>query len=141
MIIISENNIERTKARIKNSKESVAVMARDDLYNRKMLEYGRFSMLLSPEKHSGKDMIKQNDSGLNHVLAKIAAKNNISIGIDLDDIRKLGKKEKAIRFSKIRQNIKICRKARTRIIVLGSDDSSYLMRSLGSSSSQAAQGF
>lgn len=142
MEIIREDNLEKAKARIKKSKKPIVIDAIDEKYNRKILEYGNFQVLLSPEKNTGLNKIKQNDSGFNHVLAKIAAKNKISIGIDLKEISQLSKKEKAERLAKIRQNIKICRKAKARIKVINSKNpkiiQSFLI-SLGASTQQARE--
>ncbi len=140
--IISETGIEKTKKLIKSSKKPIIILAQDENYNRKMLEYGNFDILLSPEIITGKSRVKQEDSGLNHVLAKIAAKNNISIGIDMDKISKLDKKDKAIRLAKIRQNIKICRRAKTKIKIINSgnkEEARAFLLSLGASTQQAKE--
>ena len=55
--------------------------------------------------------MKQRDSGLNHVIAKLSKEKEISIIIDMNEIRRLEGKERALRLEKIIQNIKICRKA------------------------------
>lgn len=139
--MISETNIEKVKRQIKASEKPIIVEAQDDNFNRKILEYGRFDVLLSPEKGQRKDSLRQRDSGLNHVLAKIAAKNHVSIGIDLIEISKLPKKEKAVRLARIKQNIPVCRKAKTNLAVIGKDkkDSSALLISIGASTPQIKQ--
>lgn len=144
MNIISALNLEQTKQLIKKAKEKpIIVQAQDDEFNRKILEYGKFDILL--DIHSGqprKDKLKQKDSGFNEVLARIAAKNNISIGIDLEKLRDLEKKEKALAVGRIAQNISLCRKSKTQIALLNIRDNrdarSFLM-SLGASSEQAAK--
>lgn len=113
--MINNQNIELVKKLLKNENSPKLVLACDDLFNRKILEYGKFDILLSVEKGIRKNKIRQEDSGLNHVLAKIASKNKISIGIDLDEISNLEKKQKAERLSKIMQNIKICKKSHTKL--------------------------
>ena len=60
-----------------------------------------------------KDKLKQRNSGLNHVLAKIAKKNNISIGINLDEI--IESKEKSKILARISQNIKLCNKSKLKM--------------------------
>ncbi len=55
-----------------------------------------------------KDRQKQRDSGFNHVLAKLAKKKNVAIGINLDEI--IESKEKAKILARIEQNIKLCNK-------------------------------
>jgi len=142
-MLINEENIEKAKKIIKNTKEKpIIVMAKDNLFNRKILEFGKFDILLSVEKEREKDSLRQIDSGLNHVLAKIALEKNVAIGIDINEISKLGKKEKAIRLSKIIQNIKICRKAKTKTIGINFKDKrnafSFFI-SLGASTKQAQE--
>ena len=96
----------------KNFKGKIAVMGRDDNFNRRALETLNISYLISPEKNHYRDTLKQRDSGLNHVLAKIARQNSIEIIIDFADVNSIdSKKQKALRLSRIIQNIKICRKA------------------------------
>jgi len=57
-----------------------------------------------------KDYQKQRNSGFNHVMAKLAKKKGIAIGINLDELIKSSEKEKAGIIARIRQNIKICSK-------------------------------
>jgi len=141
--MINTLNIEQAKNEIKKTKEKpIIVLAQDDEFNRKILEYGKFDILLSPERGKRKDSLKQMDSGLNHVLARIAAKNNVAIGIDMHEISKLEKKEKAKILGRIIQNIKICRKAKTKLKLLNYKDRidalSFLL-SIGASTSQAKE--
>jgi len=140
--LISTSDIEKAKKLIKNSKKPVIVKAQDNEFNRKILEYGKFDILLSVEAEKKADSNRQIDSGLNHVLAAIASKNNISIGIDLKELRELSKEEKSLRLAKISQNIKICRKAGLKLILLNYKDKrtafSFLI-SLGASTQQARE--
>ena len=144
MQIINTQSIEQVKKAIKQAKSKpIIVQAQNDEFNRKILEYGKFDILLSPESGNRKNTITQIDSGLNHILAKIAAKNNIAIGIDLDNLVLLSKQEKAETLSRLIQNIKICRKAKAKLVVLSKDKdkreiSSFLL-SLGASTQQAKE--
>ena len=115
------------------------IEAKDESFNRKTLERKECTVLLSPEKNTSKDTIKKIDSGLNEVLARIASKNNISIGIDISDISSLPKDKKAIRLTKIIQNIVLCRKSKTRMLIKGPKEASHLMLSLGASTKQAKE--
>ncbi len=85
--MIIEKEIEKAKNLIKNEKKPIMVKAVDDSFNRKILEYGRFDILISPESGARKNSLKNLNSGLNEVTAKISAKNRIAIGIDLKEIR------------------------------------------------------
>lgn len=141
-MIINEVNIEKTKQLLKKAEKPVIIAAQDDIFNRKMLEYGKFDLLLGLEKIERKDKLKQLDSGFNHVLAAIAAKNKIEIGVDLNQIRKLDKKEKAKQLARIIQNIKISRKNKVNIRFFNfkeKKDVFSLMQNLGASSKQAKE--
>lgn len=115
--MINNQNIEQVKRLLKNEENPKIILAQDDEFNRRIIEYGKFNIILSIEEGLRKNKLRQEDSGLNHVLAKICSKNKIAIGIDLKGISKLEKKEKASRLSKIIQNIKICRKSKTKLAI------------------------
>ena len=143
MMIISTTNVEQAKTQIKkaleNKENPVIVQAQDDAFNRKLLEYGKFDILLDVEAGKRKDLLKQLDSGFNHVLAAIAAKNKVALGIDLAQLAKLEKKEKAIRLARIIQNLKIARRARVSITLINAQNKEQarsLLISLGASTEQ-----
>ncbi len=118
----------------------IAVLGRDNTFNRRALETLQIDYLVSPELGERKDTLHQRDSGLNHVLAKIAKEKDIAIVIDFKDWNSIkDKKEKARRLARIIQNVKICRKAKCKIKIWGSDDKRLLKSfgfSLGMSSEQ-----
>ena len=122
-MIIQEKTIEEARKAIdkafakKNKNEIIIVQARDAEFNRKILENKKISVLLSPELE-GKDKLKERGSGLNEILCDIAAKNKIKIGINLNEITNKEPREKAILLSRIRQNIKLCKKSKTEIEIL-----------------------
>ena len=136
MIIDTDNlNDARKKIEIKAKEGSkVIVKGRDDSFNRKILENKKVNILLSPENGYKKDKLKQRDSGLNHILCRIAQQNSISIGIDFQEIlnkRDEGKKQLAEHLARIMQNIKLCRKSKVKMILMntaGTDD--YGLRAL-----------
>lgn len=120
MQIINTPNLNEARKQIqqlKKENKEVIVQAQDDAFNRKILENKDVDILLNPELHDRKDFLKQRDSGLNEFLCKLAKKNNIKIGIDLDTIKKLNKKQKAIILARIIQNIKLCKRTKTPIIL------------------------
>lgn len=140
--MISTNNLEQAKKQIKKENPPIIIRAQSIEFNRKILEYGGFNILASVESSAVSLNKKNLDSGFNHVLAKIAVKNNISIGIDLKEIRSLSKEQKALALAKIKQNIKICRKAKARLSLLNikdKKDALSLLLSLGASTQQAHQ--
>ncbi len=95
--------------------KKLAVIAKDNQFNRRALETLNINYLISPEKAGQKDTLKQRESGLNHVLAKIANEKQISIIIDISYLKNLDKKKKAQALARIMQNINICKKTNTNI--------------------------
>ena len=123
----------------------IAIFGRENIFNRRALETLKINYLISPEKElteKRKDTLKQRDSGLNHVTAKIAEKNNIAIVIDFSDIQNINdKKQKASRLSRIIQNIKICRKAKCKILIwnLTNKINKYSLQAFGFSLGMSSQ--
>ncbi len=109
-ILISEDNFDRARKLIKeNSEKKIIFSSDDDELNRKILEKENIAvLLLNQEKR--KDFQKQRNSGFNHVLAKLAKKKDIIIGINLDEIINSEGKEKAKILARVSQNIRICNK-------------------------------
>jgi len=106
------------KAKLEKEKgKTVIFEGSSDEMNRNALECKSIDILLSPEKFSRKDGMHSRNSGLNHVLCNIASENNISIAINFSDILSLEKEERARRIGKIMQNIKLCRKFKTKIFI------------------------
>ena len=124
-ILIQETSFEKARRKIRENKDKKIIFTSDDDdLNRKILEKEKINILLINKKNR-KDFSKQRDSGFNQVLAKIAKKNNVEIGINLDEIiestpqaysdkssKKISTrgKDKADILGRIRQNIKLCNK-------------------------------
>ena len=120
MEIIDTNNLNQARKQIqklKSENKKIIILAQDDLFNRKILENKDVDVLLSTETHNRKDRIKQRDSGLNEIHCKLAKENKISIGINLTKIQKHSQKEKAKAIARIIQNINLCKKTKTPIIL------------------------
>lgn len=132
MQIINETNFEKAREKIKKSKEPIIFSSNDDDLNRKILEKTKINILLL-NQNERKDKLKQRNSGFNHVLAKIAKKNKISIGINLDEI--IESKDKAKILSRITQNIKLCNKSKIKMKFIAINEKNkrnqYDLRSLG----------
>jgi RNase P/RNase MRP subunit p30 len=142
--MINTTDIEQARKLIRKEAKPIIIQAQDLEFNRKILESGGFDILLSPEKYGYSRSTKKSNSGLNNVLAAIASKNKISIGIDLDEIRNLSKKEKAQRLAKIRVNLRICRKEKTPIKIVNYQDeisAKSLFQTLGASTEQLNKAF
>ncbi len=111
-MIIRETNFNKIKNEIvKNKIEEIIFTSNDDDLNRQVLEKLKIHILmLSQSKRE--DFQKQRNSGLNHVLAKIAKKNKIMIGIDFDEIILAKDKSKSRILARIKQNIVLCNKSK-----------------------------
>jgi len=142
-MIISTNSLNEARKQIQKLKKEdkkVIVQAQDEDFNRKILEDKDVDFLLSPELHDRKDKLKERDSGLNEVLCRIAARNNIKIGIELSKIKKKKEKERAVLLARIMQNIKLCKRIGTELKIFGKydkKDAFSLLLTLGASTSQA----
>lgn len=109
-MIIQETDFDRARKKIKeNEGKEIIFSSNDDELNRKILEKENINILLLNQSER-KDKLKQRNSGLNHVLAKIAKKKNITIGINLDEIISSKSIQKSKILARIIQNIKICNK-------------------------------
>ena len=110
LVLIQEENFDKIRKKIKDSKgKTIVFSSNNDVLNRKVLEKEQINTLLLNLSNK-KDRLKQRDSGLNQVLAKIAKKNNIKIGINLDEIINSKGKSKSEILGRIKQNIKLCNK-------------------------------
>ncbi|VVB82270.1 Ribonuclease P protein component 3 [uncultured archaeon] len=134
-IFITETNFDKARKLIKENKnKQIIFSSEDDELNRKILEKENINILLINQT-GRKDFQKQRNSGFNHVLAKIAKKKNVAIGINLDEIISSEGKEKAKILARISQNIKICNKNKLKMkfIALNLDNqrNSFDLKSLG----------
>lgn len=113
-LINAKGNEKETRKIVESLKAKdfkIGVIAYENQYNRRVIETMKIDYLIGVEKENKKDTLKQRDSGLNHVIVKLAKKKDISIVINLNEIIKINSFEKAIILSRIIQNIKVCRKA------------------------------
>lgn len=137
-VVVQENSFEKACKKIQEAKKenkAIIFTSKDDELNRKILEKQPIDILLL--RQSGrKDFQKQRNSGFNQVLAKIAKKNKVSIGIELDEIINSKNEEKQEIIARIKQNIKICNKNKLKMAFVTLDAknkrNSRDLKSLGS---------
>jgi len=109
-VLIKENTFEKARIKIKkNSDEIIIFSSEDDDLNTKVLEKIPINILLINQSQR-RDFQKQRNSGFNQVMARLAKKNKVLIGINLDEIISSEKKQKAEILARIKQNIKLCNK-------------------------------
>lgn len=139
--MINLQNIEQAKKAIKHESTPKIVKAQDEEFNRKILEYGKFDIIFGLEESFEKNRIRQTNSGFNHVLGKIATKNNIAIGFNLEGLKKIELKQKAETLSKIKQNIAVSRKCKNKIAIKTNSikEAQDFIIGLGGSSKQASE--
>lgn len=112
--IINIGNIEELRRAIDKSQNKfkfIFVLGLDDQINRMALEHKRITGVISPEFNRRFDYTHYRNSGLNHVLIKIAKENKKLIVEDLSFMKYLkDKKTKAQILGKILQNQKLAMK-------------------------------
>jgi RNase P/RNase MRP subunit p30 len=121
--MITTKNINEARKEIQKlvrEGKEVVVDAGDDDFNRKIFEIKDVDMVVGLEIN-GNDRLKQRDSGMNEVIAKLAKSNNIAVGVDVSRIKRLSALEKGKALSRVRQNIGLCKRTRARITILGAD--------------------
>ena len=133
MKIIQENDFMKARNALKNSKEKPIVFtSTSDELNRKVMEKEKIDILLINQL-GRKDYSKQRNSGFNQVLAKIAKKKGITIGINLDEIIESNLQQRAKILARIKQNIKLCNKNKLKMkfITLKNPRDVYDLKALG----------
>ena len=133
--LIQESDFQRARNRIRETKKqqpgkAILFTSNDDELNRKILEKEKIDILLL-QLSGRKDKQKQRDSGFNQVMAKAAKKNNISIGINFNEIINANTKEKADILARIRQNIALCSKNKLKMSFFPELKDKYDLKSLG----------
>ena len=133
-VLIEAKSFDEFRKEIKkNIGKNIIFSSDDDELNRKILEKEPVNTFLI-RQIKRKDKTKQRNSGFNQVMAKIAKKKNVSIGIDLDEIISLHSKPKlqAQILARIKQNIKLCNKNKLKMSFITMQKRNlYDLRALG----------
>jgi len=134
MKLIQQKTFEKARKEINSTQESVIFSSDDDELNRKVLEKEKIDVLLINLARR-KDFQKQRNSGFNQVLAKIAQKKGVVIGINLDEIVEANKFEKSKILARVKQNVFLCNKAKLKMIFVAQKKdnlrNAYELKSLG----------
>jgi len=137
-VLISAENVQQLHNYIMKARDKwpvIAVACSTDEINRAAVESKHVNLLLSPEATRQKDFPDWRNSGLNHVLCRLAAENRIAIGINFSDIIKIygndlqQKIKLAERLGRIMQNIRLCRKFKTKMLLASFASSPEEMKS------------
>lgn len=99
----------------------IIIQGEDIDFNRIILENKKVDMLILSHLNK-KDKLKQQDSGLNHVLCNLAKKNNITLAIDFKEItNEKDKKSKALILARLEQNISLMKKSKNNIKIINKE--------------------
>jgi len=120
-VLISANNSRELTKKVTKAKsgkgKAIIVLGSSDDVNRAALENKHIDVLLSPEHTRKYDFTHYRNSGLNQVLCKIASKNNKTIGINFNEIRKAKSKDKTLKLGRVMQNIRLCSKYNVKMLL------------------------
>jgi RNase P/RNase MRP subunit p30 len=120
-ILLTETNFSKLKEKIKKEKiegKTIIYSSEDDELNRKVMEKLPINIILINQKDR-KDFQKQRNSGFNQVMAKVAKKQNIAIGINFDEIvESSSPKEREEIIARVKQNVFLCNKDKVSMIFI-----------------------
>jgi len=132
-MIIREKTFEAARKQIRKNKDKKIIFSSDnDELNRRILEKENIHILLLNQS-GRKDWQKQRNSGFNQVMAKIAKKKNIAIGINLDEIIDTDGKFSSEVLARVKQNVRLAKKNKLKMnfISRNHDKDVYDLKSLG----------
>lgn len=101
--------------KVNNERDLVVVEGSKN--NRAVLENKKVDLLLSPEKGVKRDSLHYRNSGLNHVLCKLAKKNDIAIGFSFNDVLLSNGERRAKILGRMMQNVSLCRKYKLKMVI------------------------
>lgn len=123
-IFLQAENWGELKKKINQNREKADVLVfrgGDEELNRKAASDSRIDILLHPEKD-------RKDSGINHVIAKEAAENQVAIGFDFRQLEKSDKIRSHI-LKHWRRNLILCKKFKAPYIITTGAKEKYQLRS------------
>ena len=120
--LIDAKNLRELRSKLVNTKDVVIVNGGNEIINRFCLENNKVNILLNPEKNDNNDFMHSRNSGLNHILCKIANENDKIIGINFNYLLDLNESRRIIALGRIMQNIRLCRKYRVKVYIINMID-------------------
>ncbi|MBU90732.1 hypothetical protein CMO94_04270 [Candidatus Woesearchaeota archaeon] len=125
-ILANHKDIRKISTKLKGANVFIAVKSSNN--DREIIEKSSADLIFSLEENTRRDFIHQRASGLNHILCKLAKENKVIVGFSLTSILNAGNKHEVL--GRIMQNIKICRKFKTKTIVGSFTGKPFEMRSV-----------
>lgn len=120
-------NISKLAKQLRNDVELILVHGGDLEVNRVAVETPEVDILLHPEnKEQGQE--SRYDSGLDHVMVKLAKKNNVHIEFSLNDVIYTSKKTRSSILKSLLQNTKLVRKYSSPFVITSGAWSAWNMR-------------
>lgn len=113
---LEENDWGELKKDIQRSDADVLIyLGGDDELHKKVAEHGKVDIIMSPERG-------RKDSGIDHVIAEAASKNNVAIGFNIQRLF-TSKKQRTHVFKHWRRNLKLCEKYGTmKVLTTGAEE-------------------
>jgi len=96
---------------------------------RKNFESNKIKMFFDLENKNERDFIHQRNSGLNHILAKIAHDKDKIIAFNFSTILNADSEKRALLLGRMRQNVKLCRKYKVKMFLASFASEPYELRS------------
>ncbi len=97
--------------------------------DRPVLERGSAEVLFGAESTQPKDFMHQRGSGLNHIMCELAHKNKVAIGFSFADVLASYGSQRAQLLGRMMQNIRLCRKYKTTMVIGSFAHDPWKMRS------------
>lgn len=121
-ILAEPKKIDKLKTQ---NKDFIAV--KSSSYDREIIEGSKANLIFSFEDGCKKDFMHHRASGLNHILCRIARKNQITIGFSLREI--LGSDNPGLIMGRMMQNIALCAKFKVNTAIASFAENPMEMRS------------
>jgi ribonuclease P/MRP protein subunit RPP1 len=96
--------------RLRRDYDVLLVKGSDLILNRKAVETKEVNILTHPEYN-------RKDSGFNHVMAELAAENNVAIEVNFREILNSSKNTRANIMHKIKNNVELCKKYNVPVVI------------------------
>ena len=125
-ILADDKNIKKIKNNLEDKNVFVAIKSSNK--DREVIEGSLADLVFSLEDSPKKDFIHQRASGLNHILCRLARKNNITIGFSFSSILNAENKHEVL--GRITQNLRMCKRFEVKTIIASFARNPYEMRSM-----------
>lgn len=145
IVLIKTNDTNELRKKISSfssKNKKIIVLGSTDEINRISVEDKRVSMLLQPEAEKTKDFMRYRNSGLNHVLCKLAVRKNTAIGFSYFAVKLAKGLKRADLLARMMQNARLCRKYKTKIVLASFGkkvSSTYTLKSFGATIGMSTQ--